>query len=134
MTNKEQLVIHLNRLVAVVRSVQMKRALSEVCPEPTLVYWQVIHGDLLDVAVVEWCKIFGADREPTHWKKVVDDHDSFRRELLTFVGVDDATWSEYWKTMKAYRDAEVAHKFKNPDLTHYPSLEIALQSSYFYYS
>jgi hypothetical protein len=32
---------------------------------PSLNFWRLIYGNLLDVAVLEWCKVFGSDAEPT---------------------------------------------------------------------
>jgi hypothetical protein len=134
MATKIELINHAKRLGNVVRSAQLKRALTLVDPNPALNFWRIIYGNLLDVAVLEWCKLFGADSEPTHWKKVVADHDAFRRDLLKSMAIDEATWTDYWNEMKAYRDAQVAHDFVDPDVTRYPSLGLALKSSYFYYT
>jgi hypothetical protein len=133
MVTKTELINHANRLANVVRSAQLKRALTLVDPTPRLGFWSIIYGNLLDVAVLEWCKLFGADSEPTHWKRVVADHDAFRQDLLKSMGIDEGRWVDYWNEMKAYRDAQVAHDFVDPDVTRYPSLDFALKSSYFYY-
>jgi hypothetical protein len=133
MVTKTELINHAMRLANVVRSAQLKRALTLVKPNPRLNFWLIIYGNLLDVAVLEWCKLFGADSEPTHWKRVVADHDAFRRDLLKSMGINEGTWAAYWNEMKAYRDAQVAHDFVDPDVTRYPSLDLALKSSYFYY-
>lgn len=133
MANKEQLIAHFDRLGVIIRCTLMKRALHSVNPKPELFFWKLLYGVLLDVAVLEWCKVFGADSEPTHWKSIVPDHDAFRQDLLEHLEVSEEVWREYWQGMKAYRDSQVAHNFTNPEVTHYPSLDLALRSSYFYF-
>ena len=134
MAAQSELIAHVTRLGNVVRSAQLKRALMFVDPNPALNFWRLIYGNLLDVAVLEWCKLFGADSEPTHWKRVVSDHDAFRQALLAALKIDEATWAMYWEEMKAYRDALVAHHVGGSAVIRYPSLELALESCYFYYS
>jgi hypothetical protein len=93
----------------------------------------LIYGNLLDVAVLEWCKIFGAHAEPTHWKTIVTDHDAFRRDLLTSLNIDEATWIAYWEEMKNYRDKRIAHHIEDGAPANYLKLDLALESSYYYY-
>jgi hypothetical protein len=48
-------------------------------------FWRVINGNLTDMAVLEWCKLFGSDDEqhqPVHRKNIVSDPNQFRTELL----------------------------------------------------
>jgi len=119
----------------IVRCIHQKRALTDIEKKPQLNFWLLIYGMLLDVAVLEWCKLFGTDSEPTHWKRVVADPDRFRSDLLMALAIDELRWMEYWQDMKNYRDRHVAHH--NWDLSiidHYPELTLALKSSYFYYS
>ena len=96
-----------------------------------------MHGNLLDISVLEWCKLFGSDNEEhqkTHWKNVVSDIDAFRADLLKALGIDAKAWESYWRDMKTYRDQYVAHRdFTKADVTHFPRLDIALDSSYAYY-
>lgn len=136
MRANNNLVVHLLRLVHLVRSAQMKRAITAVDPEPNLNFWRLILGNQLDMAVLEWCKVFGSDGEATHWKKIVPatEHDLFRGNLLSSLGISPEQWGEYWNEMKDYRDNLVAHHFEfNLTTTNYPMLDIAIKSSFFYY-
>jgi len=135
MNRHDHLIVHLFRLVHIARSAQMKQALTAVDPDPLLNFWRLFHGNQLDIAVLEWCKVFGSDAEPTHWKKLVPiaDHDSFRSAMLAELGINNDAWAAYWEEMKAYRDSLVAHHFEVPRLDKYPSVELALKSAYFYY-
>jgi hypothetical protein len=134
MARKDDLVVHVYRLVGVVRSAHLKRALTEVDPKPRLNFWRLIYGNLLDVAVLEWCKVFGTDAEPTHWKKVIADHDSFRKGLLATLKTDEAAWNAYWEEMKHYRDNRISHHVEDADLERWPKLDLAVESSYYYYA
>ncbi len=131
---KDQILDHLFRLVYVVRNAACNEALSRYKDDFNQNYWILIYNNFLDIAVMEWCKIFGSNKEPTHWKTLVDDHDIFRQNLLKALNIDDAAWKSYWMGMKDYRDTQVAHHQYNPNITHYPNLNIALESSFYYYN
>ncbi len=136
MTRHKELTAHLFRLVHLARSAEMKYVLAEVDPKPHLNFWRLIHGNQLDIAVLEWCKVFGSDGEATHWKKIVTpaNHDQFRGGLFEAVGVTADEWAAYWNEMKEYRDKLVAHHIGLNRDANYPVLDIALKSSCFYYS
>lgn len=127
----------INTIASLVRSVHTKRVLDAVDPEPHLNFWRLIHGQLLDMAVLEWCKLFGSDdrdRQIVHWKNIVADLDSFRSGLFNRLNLDQAAWDLYWLEMKHYRDTHVAHlDFREPRAERYPGLDHALESAYFYY-
>ena len=112
----------------------MKRAITAADPNPRLNFWRLILGNQLDIAALEWCKVFGSDGEPTHWKKIVpaSGHVSFRTALLADLEIDEKAWADYWTAMKNYRDNQIAHHIEVPDAK-YPKLELALKSSFFYY-
>ncbi len=135
MSRRTDLTAHLFRLVHLSRSAQMKRALTAVDPDPHLNFWRLIHGNQLDIAVLEWCKVFGSDSEATHWKKIVPpaEHDGFRNNLLASLGITAESWASYWNEMKVYRDNLAAHHNELNKVASYPILDHALKSSYFYY-
>jgi hypothetical protein len=97
-----------------------------------------MYGNLTDTAALEWCKLFGADdseKQPVHWKSIAQDQARFRVDMLNALNVSGAEWNEYWLLMKTYRDQAVAHfDPRQVSITHYPDFELALKSSYFYYT
>jgi hypothetical protein len=104
----------------------------------------MMYGNLLDMAVIEWCKLFGSDHEehqPVHWKNIVpsEEHDSFRKELLAQLKVSMEEWLQYRERVKHYRDNYAAHmsvpwlRPETKDKDRYPSLGLALEAAYFYY-
>ncbi|MGZ8225406.1 MAG: hypothetical protein ACXWT3_02050 [Methylococcaceae bacterium] len=135
MNRREELIAHLFRLVHLARSAEMKRALTSIEPEPALNFWRLIYGNQLDIAVLEWCKVFGSDGEATHWKKIVPpaNHVQFREDLFATLGITADSWAGYWKEMKGYRDNLVAHHIEMNRVPNYPVLDVALKSSFFYY-
>lgn len=122
MATQEQLIAALQVVVNLARCVALKRALTAA--DPALNFWRMLHGNLLDVAVLEWCKLFGSDDEEhqqVHWKNVFADEAEFRTSLFAHAGLDQEAWLAYWQHMKAYRDQHVAHlDFSRRDVTHYP--------------
>lgn len=138
MATQEHLTAALQVLVNMVRNIALKRALAADDPDPALNFWRVLHGNLLDLAVLDWCKLFGSDDEDhqqIHWKNTFADEPAFRAGLLEHVQLDQGAWREYWQSMKNYRDQHVAHlDFHRRNVTHYPDLEAALLSAFYYYS
>ena len=73
---KQRLLSVVEVLASMVRTIQLRRTFNAVSPTPNLVMWRVIYGNCTDMAVLEWCKLFGSDDEqnqPVHWKNVAPD-------------------------------------------------------------
>jgi hypothetical protein len=105
---------------------------NALIPKPSLLY-----GNLTDMAVLEWCKLFGSDdddHQPVHWRNVAGDPERFRKELLGRLGIYESKWRSYWAEMKRYRDQSVAHHDqRRVEIKTYPTFDLALESAYFYY-
>lgn len=67
-----------------------------------------IDGNFLDIAVLEWCKLYGDKRGSQRWSVVVRDG-TFEGRLLQSLGLTDAEFSGYVGEMRAYRDKFIAH-------------------------
>ncbi len=50
-------------IVNLVRTIALKRAIAAVDDDPHLNFWRVIQGNGMDMAAIEWCKLFGSDDE-----------------------------------------------------------------------
>jgi len=125
-------------LANLVRSAHLKRALTHVDPDPALNFWRVIYGNLLDMAVIEWCKLFGSDNEDhqqVHWKNVFQDESAFRDGLHQCLGISRNAFFAYWEELKTYRDTAAAHlDLVKPRVPFYPTLDHAIASSCYYYA
>jgi hypothetical protein len=130
---KEESSEHIFRLLYVVRNAANYRSLDR--HEFNQSYWIIIFNNFYDMAILEWCKIFGTDNEPTHWKALVSDSDcsSFRNGLLKRIGLDESGWQSYWKEIRDYRNNALAHHRKSPMVTRYPPLDNVLQSAFYYH-
>ena len=138
MNDRKQNLLSIVEIIAsLIRTIQLRRTFHAVSPKPPLVFWRVIYGNLTDVAVLEWCKLFGSDdgqNQPVHWKNIASDPDRFREELFSHLGIYESKWRSYWAEMKRYRDLSVAHHDpRRVEIKNYPTFDLALESAYFYY-
>jgi hypothetical protein len=138
-TPEERIEATIGIIANLIRSVQMKRVLHDANARPHLVFWQVLYGNLSDVATLEWCKPFGSDDEvnqPVHWKNSIpeSEHADFRKRLLAQLGISKADFDTYWTGVKRNRDKRVAHMdFNQPNDDEWPVFTIAVESACFYY-
>lgn len=85
-------------------------------------FWTTVNGNFIDTAVMEWCKLFGDDKELHHWKRIASDSAAFKKRLLEDVEISDEQWRNCWETLKRYRDEFLAHldsehTMQIPDMT-----------------
>ena len=130
---KEKSSDHIFRLIYVVRNAANYRSLLKYKDDLKQNYWILIFNNFFDSAILEWCKVFGTDNEPTHWKTLVSNHDSFRKGMLNRLGLDESKWKTYWTEVRDYRNNIITHFQKTPKVKHYPSLENILSSTFYYY-
>lgn len=67
-----------------------------------------IDGNFIDMAVIEWCKIFGDIKGKHHWRKVVD-HQDFETEMLKYLNQSSEEFKNYVNENREYRDKFIAH-------------------------
>lgn len=74
-------------------------------------FWVSVNGNCIDIAVLEWCKLFGDSKDPHFWRKIVSDSSGFEKGLLSALGpgMNIEGFQYYVKTVRAYRDKFVAH-------------------------
>ena len=96
------------RLVFVVRNAAYHRSLHKYKDEFVQNYWILIFNNFLDIAVLEWCKVFGSNNDATHWSNKITKKDKFRAELLARLNYTESEWEAYWNNIKGYRDCVVA--------------------------
>jgi len=97
---------------------------------------RTVNGNFLDVAVLEWCKVFADWSSRHHWRRAIEAfaaQTQFRAEMLTSLGIDQAGWESYLDAVRTYRDKFVAH-LDDEEVALLPSMELALASSVFLHS
>ena len=96
-------------------------------------FWVTANGNFLDVAVLEWCKLFGEPRGKHNWAKVVTDAGVFKAGLLQRLAITDAALNSYVSEMRTYRDKFVAHLDDELQMQ-IPNLTIAKKSAVHLYA
>jgi len=79
-------------------------------------FWKNANSGCIDIAVLEWCKLFTEARGSHHWSKSVPDVPAFRRNLCSRLGMTEPELESYGKTIKHYRDKFVAHLDEEPTM------------------
>ena len=86
----------------------------------------------LDIAVLEWCKLFTDCGGKQNWRTVVPEKDKFLPELYAQLKIDENCFEEHYLKMKTYRDKFLAHLDEEPKMDH-PDLTITIDSVVFLY-
>ena len=87
----------------------------------------------MDIAVLEWCKLF-VDRRGVHcYRNVLINPDGFEAELLADLEMSAADFETYCTGVRTYRDKFVAHLDDDPKAK-YPQLDVAIKSTKFLYN
>ena len=72
-------------------------------------FWRQANANFLDVAVLEWCKLFGEPKGEHDWRRILTDPKAFEADLLNRLGLRADAFEEHVKAMRHYRDKFVAH-------------------------
>lgn len=72
-------------------------------------FWITVNGNFMDIATLEWCKLFADNKGPHYWRNVVADPGTFEPALYAAIGVTAEQFAETIKEMRTYRDKFVAH-------------------------
>ncbi len=95
-------------------------------------FWINANGNFLDIAVLEWCKLF-SDRSGKHyWKKVVPDRETSLPTLQNGIGVSEEEFESGRLEIKTYRDKFVAHLDEGRTMQ-IPRLELVVDSVAYLY-
>jgi hypothetical protein len=71
--------------------------------------WRQVNANCLDIAVLEWCKLFTDFNGEHYWKNVVTDVAAFEAALLSHLGKTAAQHKTLCDAMWAYRSQFLAH-------------------------
>jgi hypothetical protein len=103
--------------------------------EPTQ-FGATVNSNMLDIAVLEWCKLFADRSARHHWKRFVRDEDEQKRflgKVFAAARISLNEWTRYLDEVRVYRDKFVAHLDKD-NMMRIPSLEAALESVFALYA
>lgn len=91
-------------------------------------FWVNTNGNFLDIAVLEWCKLFADIKGQHYYTRIVQDPNTFLNQLLATLNLTKTDFDNYVKEMKNYRDKFVAHLDKDLMMS-IPRLGIARKSA-----
>lgn len=95
-------------------------------------FWITANGNFLDIAVLEWCKLFADSRGEHFWRKAISDPEKFFQGLLTNLGLQKSDFEKYITLMREYRDKFVAHLDKK-EVMNIPDLKVSIDSTTYLY-
>jgi hypothetical protein len=95
-------------------------------------FWVTTHNNFLDIAVLEWCKVFGDRRAKHDWRKAVTDQELFFSSLLNHLRLTEELFAEYVVEMRTYRDKFIAH-LDEENRMNIPNMVPATKSAQFLY-
>jgi hypothetical protein len=96
-------------------------------------FWKRANGNFMDIAVLEWCKLFADHRGFHCYRKVLSNSDEFEAELLADLEISAADFKSYCANLRTYRDKFIAHLDDDPKAK-YPELDVAIKSTKFLFS
>lgn len=88
-------------------------------------------------AVIDWCMVFGTDKNPTHWKNLPATNKNhhikeFRRLLKMKADLSPVEWEDYWLKMLDFRDNYAAHRTLQETFPAPPCFDKALEVVFIY--
>lgn len=81
-----------------------------------------MNNNFMDMASLEWCKLFAERNGEHHWKRTVTDHIAFKESLFGRLRMDEKQFIVYLQQLERERDKFIAH-FDREQTMHAPQLE-----------
>jgi hypothetical protein len=73
-------------------------------------FWCVVANSTLDIAVIDWCKLFGSYSESTHFKNCKERGiTDFNKQVLATANIELTDYKLLHESFLTYRDKSVAH-------------------------
>ncbi len=94
-------------------------------------FWLQVNSNFLEMAVLDWCKLFGG-KEKHGWKNIVADPAEFRCDLLHQLELNEESFGARIRAMRKYRDEYIAHA-DTASQVQVPVLDVAKEAAWFYH-
>ena len=121
------LCVHFARNLAYYRAGSAEIALDKVGD-----FWRTAIGNFVDESVLEFCKLFGPDKEKHHWKRIVPDPHLFRSQLLVDLQISQQQWNKTVNDLAKLRNKFIAH-LDSDRIMNIPDMALPLRMAGFYY-
>lgn len=96
-------------------------------------FWVNLEGNCIDIAVLEWCKMFADNGGRHSWRVIVRDAPQFQIGLLESLEDDADQFEQVIQGVRNYRDRFVAH-LDNDRVMNIPVFDPLFNSTRFYFS
>lgn len=93
-------------------------------------FWIRMNGNFLDMAVLEWCKLFADLNGKHHWSCTFANKKEWKLKLFAQMKMSSGQFKNELKLVSDYRNKVVAH-LDDPIAMNYPYTEFMLQSTSF---
>lgn len=115
------------------RNLAFFRALSDSKPDHKEGdFWITVKGDCLDIAVLEWCKLFAEQKGKHAWQKICADQDQFQTHLIAKTGITKDEWDQCCIELWKYRNKFVAH-LDDDHTMQIPKMSAPMETAAYYY-
>lgn len=91
-------------------------------------FWVRMNGNFLDVAVLEWCKLFADYKGKHHWSLTFTNKNEWRTKLFESMDVSHSEFKKELELVSQYRNKVVAH-LDDPIAMNYPYTNFMLKSA-----
>jgi len=102
------------------RSLAYYRAINQDFPRISTnrEFWLNTMNTFYLKAVNDWCIVFGADHNESHWKQLPQDNvDFFKKEIRSLIlevtDFSKSEWDLYWEEMVGFRNGYTSHRNVN---------------------
>lgn len=95
-------------------------------------FWLAVIGNFVDIAILEWCKLFGNRNGKYHWRKVLKDPDAFVSSMPERLGISGNDFDALHSSVKTYRDEFIAH-LEDSETTLVPNMNLPYVLAWSYY-
>jgi hypothetical protein len=90
------------------------------------------NSNFLDVAILDWCKLFADKDGKHHWKKVVQDRAGFEVGLYSHLKISKKEFKVYVRDVLKYRNKFLAH-LDDERVMYPPKLRLARNAALYLY-
>lgn len=116
------------------RNLAYSRAISElVATKREGDFWITMQGNCLDIAVLEWCKLFGEHNGKHSWSVILHEPDIFKSALIKELKIDEKEWMASRSELRTYRNKFVAHLDSEVTMQ-IPQMDLPLKMVNYYFN
>jgi hypothetical protein len=90
-------------------------------------FWTLLNGNFLDMAVLEWCKLFADSDGKHHWTRTFSSQSNWKSSLFLHMQMSRSQFRNELGLVSKYRNKYVAH-LDDPTPMNYPHTEFMLKS------